>query len=109
MNGLQVIIDCEFAKECVLASCVLIYCEYGDASLTVIDYNRATTVFPVSVSVDQPENFTFALFGRNCKGEIEERPAIQLKFDAMTTSPSKFETPQSRARFVHNFYMLTFY
>ena len=85
VNGSQVIIDCEFADKCALASCVLIYREYGDASLTVIDYNR-TTVFPVSVSVDQPENFTFALFGRNCKGEIEESPAIQLKFDATKTS-----------------------
>ena len=74
VTGSQVTIDCEFAVECPLALCVLIYREYNNSTLTVIDYSP-TTLFPVSVNVDQPEKLTLALFGRNCDGVIEEMPA----------------------------------
>ena len=81
-------IDCAFTEKCALASCILIYREYDNASLTVIDYNT-NTVFPVNVGVDQPENFTFALFGKNCEGTMEERPAQKFKSIAINP-PGKF-------------------
>ena len=90
MTGSQVTIDCGFAVECPLALCVLIYREYNNSTLTVIDYSP-TTDFPVTVTVDQPEKFTFAIFGVNCEGEIEERPATSMKLEAkVTKSPGKF-------------------
>ena len=85
VKGSQVDIDCSFTEKCALASCVLIYREYGNASLTVLDYNRST-MFPVNVSIEQPENFTFALFGKNCEGIIEERPAKKLKLNTINPS-----------------------
>ena len=81
-------IDCEFSEDCPLTSCVLIYREYNNSTLTVIDYNPTTTVFPVTLTVGQPEKFTFAIFGRNCDGELEEKPAKTLKSNAVTTYPS---------------------
>ena len=91
VTGSQVTIDCGFTYECPLASCVLIYREYNTSTLTVTDYNPTTAVFPVTVTVEQPENFAFAIFGRNCKGEIEEKPATLLKLAAtVTTPPGKY-------------------
>ena len=91
VTGSQVTVDCEFAVECPLALCVFIYREYNNSTLTVTDYSP-TTDFPVSVTVDQPEKFTFAILGVNCEGAIEERPATSLKLDvrAMCTKPGKY-------------------
>ena len=82
-------VDCEFSEECPLTSCVLIYREYENSTLTVIDYNPTTTVFPVTLTVDDPENFTFAIFGRNCEGELEKKPAKTIKAP-VTTSPGMY-------------------
>ena len=81
-------IDCKFAVNCPLALCVLIYREYNSSTLTVIDYNP-TTEFPISITVDQPEKFTFAIFGINCIGEIEEMPATSLKLEAKPPATCK--------------------
>ena len=84
-------VDCEFADEfaenCPKALCVLVYREYNSSPLTVMNYTF-TTVFPVTVTVDQPENFTFVIFETNCEGIIEEWPTVKLKPNITVTNPS---------------------
>ena len=63
VNGLEVTIRCEFADEFPEASCVLVYRKYNDPYLTVKEYTRSTG-FPVTVSVDNPERYTFAVLER---------------------------------------------
>ena len=88
VTGSQVTVDCDFPEDCPLTSCVLIYREYNNSTLTVIDYSPTTTVFPVTLTVDQPENFTFAIFGRNCEGKLEENPAnVYKKIMRPVTTP----------------------
>ena len=78
MNGSEVTITCEFVDEYPEASCVLVYREYNDIYLTVQTYTRSTK-FPFTLSVDNPEKYTFALFGKYGLDGIEKEPAITLK------------------------------
>ena len=81
MSGSQTItIDFKFAKEYPDASCVLVYREYGHSLLTVIEFNQQTYL-PVTITVDKPENNTFALFGKSELG-MEEEPMLVVKFSA---------------------------
>ena len=73
-------IDCEFSEVYPEASCVLVYREYGSPLLTVVDIPQLFD-FPVSITVDNPENYTFALFGKDSTTGIEEEPVICMKFD----------------------------
>ena len=36
--------------------------------------------FPVSITVSDPENYTFALFGRDSQLGMEEEPVASVKF-----------------------------
>ena len=57
-------IDCEFSETYPQASCVLVYREYDSPLLTVVDIPQLFE-FPISITVDSPENYTFALFGKD--------------------------------------------
>ena len=82
-SGSQVTITCQFYPE---SSCVLVYREYGNTTLTVIEYPHSTE-FPVNVTVDNPERYTFAIFGKN--GDvIDEEPAIAVKLEAIKPPPT---------------------
>ena len=84
-RGSEVTITCEFANDYPEASCVLVYREYNDPYLTVEEYNRSTE-FPVTISVDNPEKYTFVVFGKNGEeGKVPE-PVILLN-KSHTTFP----------------------
>ena len=72
-------IDCEFSETYPQASCVLVYREYDSPLLTVVDIPQLLH-FPVSITVDSPENYTFALFGKN-GALMEEKPLVFMKFN----------------------------
>ena len=69
-------VDCKVANGYPEASCVLVYREYDNTTLTVREYSQFSQ-FSMTLSVDKPENYTFAIFGKN--GEIEEHPAYIVK------------------------------
>ena len=72
-SGSEVQIECEFKEGIERASCVLVYREYGNKTLVVKEYPQ-NTVFPVTLTVDgDPENYTFAIFGKS-GSDIDERP-----------------------------------
>ncbi|CAI8051907.1 hypothetical protein GBAR_LOCUS28403 [Geodia barretti] len=78
-RGSTVVIDCEFSEVYPEASCVLVYREYGSPLLTVVDIPQLFD-FPVSIAVDNPENYTFALFGKNGAMSLDEEPLVYTKF-----------------------------
>ena len=83
-SGPTVVIDCQFSEVSPqAASCVLVYREYGTPLLTVVDMPHLLH-FPVSLAVDSPENYTFALFGKHPVTGMEEQPIITLKLSNVT-------------------------
>ena len=72
-------VDCKVANGYPEASCVLVYREYGNTMLTINDFSQSFP-FPITLSVDKPENYTFAIFGKNGVREIEEESAFIVKF-----------------------------
>ena len=74
-----IVVDCEFAEDNPQSSCVLVYREYDSPLLTVADIPRLFD-FPVSITVSGPENYTFALFGKNSDEGMEEEPVVCVKF-----------------------------
>ena len=85
-NGSQVFITCQFTNVYPESSCVLVYREYDKTTLTVIEYPHSTE-FPVNVTVDNPERYTFAVFGKNGT-DIESEPVITVKLEAIKTPPT---------------------
>ena len=75
ISGSEVTIRCEFTDAYPEASCVLVYREYNDPYLTVEEYDRSTE-FPVTISVDNPERYTFAVFGKSGTGGIDVNPVV---------------------------------
>ena len=76
------------------SSCVLVYREYGNKTLVVKEYPQ-NTVFPVTLTVDgDPENYTFAIFGKR-GSDINERPIVEGKvtIPVTTRSSSTMQTP----------------
>ena len=59
-------------------SCVLVYREYDSPLLTVVDIPHLLHL-PVSLTVDSPENYTFALFGKHPVTGMEEHPVVTVK------------------------------
>ena len=82
----EVQVTCEFTNDYPGSSCVLIYREYNDAVLTVIEYPHTTT-FPVSVSVDKSKQITFSIFGKN-GDQIDSQPAKPMLIMATATTPT---------------------
>ena len=78
-----IVIHCEFLDVVQKASRVLVYREYGSPLLTVIDILQLLH-FPVSLAVDNPENYTFALFGKHPLTGMEKHPVIIVKFSDLT-------------------------
>ena len=78
-NGSEVTVDCAVAAGYPEASCVLVYREYGNSTLTVRDF-PLLPVFSIKLPVNTPDNYTFAIFGKNGDSEIEEKPAFIVKF-----------------------------
>ena len=85
-NGSQVFITCQFSNVYPESSCVLVYREYGNTTLTVIEYPHSTE-FPVKVTVDNPERYTFAVFGKN-DDVIDEESVIAVKLEAIKPLPT---------------------
>ena len=79
LSGSGIVVDCEFAEDNPQSSCVLVYREYNSPLLTVADIPQLFD-FPVSITVSDPENYTFALFGKNSELGMEEEPAVSIKF-----------------------------
>ena len=70
-------IDCEFSEGYPQASCVLVYRQYDSALLKVVDVPQ---LFPVSVTVESPENYTFSLFGKDGEIGLDAEPLFYAKF-----------------------------
>ena len=79
-----IIVDCQFTQTHPKASCVLVYREYDSPLLTVIDIPQFFD-FPVSITVEYPENYTFALFGKDSVPGMEEDPVVCIKFSLSVT------------------------
>ena len=73
-------IDCEFSEGYPQTSCVLIYRQYDSAVLKVVDIPQLFD-FPVSITVESPENYTFALFGKDGEIGLDEEPLFYAKFN----------------------------
>ena len=86
-------ITCEFADEYPEASCILVYKKYNDSYLTVKNYVHST-VFPVTISVEDSENYTFAVFGKS-NNKTENGPVILLKKEERVTYPPPPQTCKS--------------
>ena len=80
-NGSEVTITCEFADGYQEASCVLIYHEYDRPNLTVKVFNNSFYEFPVTITVEDPDKYTFSLFGKNGTSAIEQEPVIRIKME----------------------------
>ena len=52
------------------------------------EYDRSTE-FPVTISVDNTERYTFAVFGKNGTDGIEKEPVITLNEDQPPPPPTK--------------------
>ena len=74
-----IIVDCQFTETHPKASCVLVYREYDSPLLTVIDIPQFLD-FPVSITVEYPENYTFALFGKDSVLGMDKDPVVCIKF-----------------------------
>lgn len=91
-RGSTIFIECEFTEKYPQASCVLVYREYDNALLTVVEFPHVLD-FPVSVTVDDSHNYTFALFGKDEKTGIERDPVTIFMYSEAIgnkTLPSKF-------------------
>ena len=74
-----IIVDCQFTETHPKASCVLVYREYDSPLLTVIDIPQFLD-FPVSLTVEYPENYTFTLFGKDSMLGMDKEPVVCIKF-----------------------------
>ena len=86
-KGSEVTITCEFADGYQEASCVLIYHEYDRLNLYVKVFNNSFYKFPVTITVDDPDKYTFSLFGKNGASAIEQEPVIRIKRENHATYP----------------------
>ena len=78
---------CQFGEEIQEASCVLVYREYGDETLVVVEYPQNSTVFPVTVTVDHPGDYTFAIFGKR-SFEFDQKPMETRRMQVNGATPS---------------------
>ena len=85
--GSEVNITCEFADGYQETSCVLIYHEYDKPNLIVEMFNNSFYEFPVTITVDDPDKYTFSLFGKNGTSAIEQEPVIRIKMENHATYP----------------------
>ena len=86
-SGLAVSFTCEFKEGIEGASCVLVYREYGDETLVVVEYPQNSTVFPVTLSVGSGQYYTFAIFGKH-GSNLDQRPIVMRHVQVIRTTPT---------------------
>ena len=92
LNGSAVFVTCEFKEGIEGASCVLVYREYGDETLVVVEYPQNSTVFPVTLTVGSGQYYTFAIFGKH-GSDLEERPIVMRHVQVIRTTPTATPPP----------------
>ena len=85
-SGLAVSFTCEFKESIEGASCALVYREYGNETLVVVEYPQNTD-FPVTLTVGSGQNYTFAIFGKH-GSDLEERPIVMRHVQVIRTTPT---------------------
>ena len=85
LDGSEIKVECVFEDEEGF-SCVLVYREYGNETISVKEYHKNNT-FPMSVDVGDPDKYTFAVFGKS-GNNIDERPIMSGRAVPATTSPT---------------------
>ena len=86
----EVTVDCKVANDYPEASCVLVYREYDNTTLIVTELSQS--ILSITLNIDRPEIYTFAIFGRNGNSEIAEHPAFIVKFK----TPSNMDQPPGK-------------
>ena len=86
----EVTVDCKVANGYPEASCVLVYREYDNTTLIVTELSHS--ILSITLNIDRPEIYTFAIFGRNGDSEIAEHPAFIVKFK----TPSNMDQPPGK-------------
>ena len=89
-DGSEVTVDCAVAAGYPEASCVLVYREYDNPTLTVAEF--PLSLLPITLNINRPEDYTFSIFGKNGVTEIEEKPASIVKFSPVS-QPSLSPSP----------------
>ena len=74
------VVNCEFREAYPQASCVLVYREYDSPLLRFVEFPKFSH-FPVTIAVDNPENYTFAVFGKDSVRGMEYEPIVCAKYD----------------------------
>ena len=74
----EVTVDCKVANGYPEASCVLVYRKYDNTTLIVTELSHS--ILSITLNIDRPEIYTFAIFGRNGNSEIAEHPVFIVKF-----------------------------
>ena len=92
LNGSAVLVTCEFKEGIEGASCVLVYREYGDEKLVVVEYPQNTD-FPVILTVDGGlENYTFAILGKHGSA-LDQIPIVMRHVQVIRTTPTATPPP----------------
>lgn len=101
LNGTMVTVDCEFEESVEDGvSCVVVFREYGNKTIVVEEYHQ-NTVFPVSLTVSDSLNYTFAVFGKNDSSFDHEPIRTKKIFQTSTaTHPSPTITTTGTKYFV---------
>ena len=86
----EVTVNCKVANGYPEASCVLVYREYDNTTLIVTELSHS--ILSITLNIDRPEIYTFAIFGRNGDSEIAEHPAFIVKFK----TPSNMDQPPGK-------------
>ncbi|CAI8038995.1 hypothetical protein GBAR_LOCUS21703, partial [Geodia barretti] len=74
--GSVVITTCDFQKDSKNSSCILVYRQYGNETIGIVEYHQDTTSFPVRLTVPAVLcNYTFAVYGKN-NTDLDERPIV---------------------------------
>jgi hypothetical protein len=73
--GSVVITTCDFQKKIKSSSCILVYRQYGNETIGIVEYHQETTAFPVRLTLPVICNYTFAVYGKN-NTHLDERPII---------------------------------
>ena len=70
-SGSEIYIFCSFKDIAGDVSCVLVYREYGNTTITVREFPKNEKTW--SISITDSEKYTFAVFGKN-GSDIDQRP-----------------------------------
>ena len=90
-SGSDIHIFCSFKDITGDVSCVLVYREYGNTTITVREFKNEETWSNISLS--DPDKYTFAVFGKN-GSDIDQRPILSSRgLTSATTSPTDTTTP----------------